>query len=227
MGNTTGSNNIVVGQFAGFNLTSGSDNIYLGAVNAAAPATESKTMRLGEGQTSTFVAGIAGTPLSGSQVVVTSTGQLGIIGSSSRFKRDTQAMGQRSLGLLQLRPVTFRYKQDPKGTRQYGLIAEDVAKVYPELVTRGSNGEMQSVQYHELVPMLLNELQRQEREPPGAEDAECGLGGALGAAGPGRSLFRFAGKSLSATASVRLPAAVSALCVGDFGPPARAVANCY
>ena len=73
-------------------------------------------------------------------------------------------MGERSLGLLQLRPVTFRYKQDPQGSRQYGLIAEEVAKVYPELVTRGAHGEVESVRYHEVVPMLLNEVQHQQRQ---------------------------------------------------------------
>jgi Chaperone of endosialidase len=73
-------------------------------------------------------------------------------------------MGARSRGLFQLRPVIFRYKQDPQGVRQYGLIAEEVAKVYPELVTWRSDGAAESVQYHELIPMVLNELQRQQRE---------------------------------------------------------------
>jgi hypothetical protein len=158
---TTGSNNIALGFNAGFNLTSVSNNIYLGA---ASPATESKTMRLGNTQTRTFVAGIAGTPLSGSQVVVSSSGQLGILASSARYKRNIETMGERSLGLFRLRPVTFRYKQDPQGTRQYGLVAEEVAKVYPELVTKGRGGAVESVQYYELVPMLLNELQQQGME---------------------------------------------------------------
>jgi small-conductance mechanosensitive channel len=73
-------------------------------------------------------------------------------------------MGARSRKLLALRPVTFRYKQDPQRTRQYGLIAEEVAKIYPALVTRRSDGRVESVQYHELIAMLLNELQRQQRE---------------------------------------------------------------
>src|SRR5262249_30426918 len=62
-----------------------------------------------------------------------------------------------------LRPVTFRYKQDAQGQRQYGLIAEEVAKVYPELVVRGAKGEVESVQYQELIPMLLNEVQHQQQ----------------------------------------------------------------
>lgn len=65
---------------------------------------------------------------------------------------------------MRLRPVTFRYKQDPLGQRQYGLIAEEVAQVYPELVVRGAKGEVESVQYYELVPMLLNEVQKREPE---------------------------------------------------------------
>ena len=73
-------------------------------------------------------------------------------------------MGERSQGLHQLRPVTFRYKQDAQGQRQYGLIAEEVARVYPELVVRGAKGEVESVQYHELIPMLLNEVQHQQQE---------------------------------------------------------------
>jgi trimeric autotransporter adhesin len=84
-----------------------------------------------------------------------------VIASSARYKRDIHDMGERSQGLYQLRPVTFRYKQDTPGPRQYGLIAEEVVKVYPELVTKGADGKVESVQYHELIPMLLNEAQRQ------------------------------------------------------------------
>jgi hypothetical protein len=160
--NTTGSGNIALGDFSGFNLKSGSGNIYLGSDGGA--ATESNTIRLGQSQTRTFIAGVAGTHISGSQVVVNGAGQLGILASSARYKRDINPMGARSRGLFQLRPVTFRFKQDPERTRQYGLIAEEVAKVYPELVMRRSDGAVESVQYHELIPMLLNELQRQQRE---------------------------------------------------------------
>src|SRR5262249_48389285 len=77
---------------------------------------------------------------------------------------DIQDMREGSQGVYQLRPVTFRYKQDTAGQRQYGLIAEEVAKVYPELVVRGAKGEGESVQYHELIPMLLNEVQHQQRK---------------------------------------------------------------
>jgi hypothetical protein len=118
-GSTTGNNNIAIGSNAGLNLTSGSNNIYLGTSSSA---NESNTMRLGQGQNRTFIAGVAGTALSGSQVLVSSTGQLGILTSSARYKRDISAMGARSRGLFELRPVTFRYKHDPERTQQYGLI---------------------------------------------------------------------------------------------------------
>jgi hypothetical protein len=96
------------------------------------------------------------------QVFINSAGQLGTVVSSARYKRDIQTMGENSQGLYHLRPITFRYKQDPQGARQYGLLAEEVAKVYPELIVRGSKGEVESVQYHQLIPMLLNELQHQQ-----------------------------------------------------------------
>src|SRR5262249_51202138 len=95
---------------------------------------------------------------------INSAGQLGIVASSARYKRDIRDMRDRSQGLYQLRPVTFRYKQDAQGQQQYGLVTEEVAKVYPELVTKGADGKVESVQYHELIPMLLNELQRQQQK---------------------------------------------------------------
>ena len=95
--------------------------------------------------------------------MINGKGQLGILASSARYKRDIHPMGESSQALLALRPVTFRYKQDPSNERQYGLVAEEVAAVYPELVTRTPTGEVQSVRYEELIPMLLNELQRQKQ----------------------------------------------------------------
>jgi len=118
---------------------------------------------LGGGQTRTFIAGIRATPVTGKQVFINSNGQLGILASSARYKRDIQTMGELSRGLFQLRAVTFRYKHDPNGERQYGLIAEEVAKVYPDLVIKGADGKVESVQYHELIPMLLNEVQHQQQ----------------------------------------------------------------
>jgi hypothetical protein len=170
--NTTGSRNIAVGAAAGEFLVSGDDNIYLN--NLGGSPDESRTMRLGQIQTRTFIAGLVG--INGQQVLIdTATGQLGTLRSSARYKSDIRPMGAHSRGLLQLHPVTFRYTQDPQRERQYGLIAEEVAKVYPELVTRNAAGEIEAVRYHELVPMLLNEVQRQQRQAFSLEAQNAGL----------------------------------------------------
>ena len=163
LSNTTGSNNIAVGVGSGGLLTSGSNNIYLG--NTSATATEANIMRLGGGQTQTFIAGIFGQNVgTSSTVFINSNGQLGTVQSSARYKRDIHAIGAHQQGLFHLRPVSFRYKQDPTAQKHYGLIAEEVAKVYPELVVRGRDGAIETVQYHELIPLLLNEVQHQHQE---------------------------------------------------------------
>jgi hypothetical protein len=95
---------------------------------------------------------------------VNSIGQLGTAGSSERFKTAIEPMGESTGELEKLRPVTFRYKSEPHGARQYGLIAEEVAKVYPELVVRDAKGEVISVRYDELAPMLLNEMKLQKQQ---------------------------------------------------------------
>jgi hypothetical protein len=107
----TGSCNTALGWGAGSSLDSGDDNIYLGHPGAAS---ESQTMRLGTPslQTRAFMAGIADVPVHGSHVVITSSGQLGVVGSSARYKRDVEDMRERSAGVHKLRPVTFRYKTD-------------------------------------------------------------------------------------------------------------------
>src|SRR6185295_6406764 len=111
------------------------------------------------------IAGINAASVSDATVMVdTVTGQLGIATSSSRYKQDIAPMGSRSEKVLDLRPVTFAYKDDAQRGTHYGLIAEEVATVLPELVTRTAAGEVQTVRYQELIPMLLNELQRQQQE---------------------------------------------------------------
>ncbi len=159
--NTTGSYNIALGFDAGYNLTTGSNNIEIGVEGSAS---DNNTIQIGSQgtQTSTKIAGIYGTPLSGSAVYVTSTGQLGVQASSERYKTDISSMPELAEKLQQLRPVTFHYKTDPKGVQQYGLIAEEVDKVYPELVIRDDTGKIQGVHYEELAPMLLNEVQKQQ-----------------------------------------------------------------
>jgi len=95
--------------------------------------------------------------------VDTGTGQIGIAPSSARFKQDIAPIGTRSEGVLALRPVSFAYRNDAERVTHYGLIAEEVARVYPELVARTATGDVQAVRYLELIPMLLNELQRQQQ----------------------------------------------------------------
>ncbi|MBV8359915.1 MAG: tail fiber domain-containing protein, partial [Deltaproteobacteria bacterium] len=160
--NTTGKYNIGLGSNAGSNIVAGSNNIDIGSSGAA---DESNTIRIGTDgtQKKTYIAGISGTAMTGADVVVSSGGQLGVLASSARYKRNIRTMGGASDGLMKLRPVTFRYKSDPGGTLQYGLVAEEVARVYPELVVRGTDGKVESVRYLELTGLLLNELQKQDK----------------------------------------------------------------
>jgi hypothetical protein len=157
------SNNLALGYRAGFNLTSGSNNLYLAH---AGVATESNTLRLGSAQTRTFIAGIRGRTTGAAnavQVLIDSNGQLGTLNSSRRFKEDIRDMAESSRRLFELRPVTFRYREpadDGTKSLEYGLIAEEVAQVYPDLVAYGADGHIETVRYHKLTPMLLNELQR-------------------------------------------------------------------
>jgi hypothetical protein len=124
--NTTGFNNIAVGYQAGYNLTTGNNNVEIGSLGTAADANAIRIGTQGT-QKATYIAGIYGTPMRGADVVVSSNGHLGVLPSSARYKKDIHSLNNRSQGLWQLRPVTFRYKQDPQGERQYGLIAEQVA----------------------------------------------------------------------------------------------------
>jgi len=159
--NTIGSNNTALGFDAGFNLTTGSNNVDIGNPGLAA---ESNTIRIGKQgtQTKAFIAGIFKSAVAGGDaVVVNSVGQIGMVVSAARYKRDIHDMDTASSKLLKLRPVTFVYKQDPLGQRQYGLIAEEVARFYPELVIYGTDGKVVSIRYHELIPMLLNETRKQ------------------------------------------------------------------
>jgi Chaperone of endosialidase len=160
--NTSGDYNIAEGYKAGINLTTGSNNIDIGNQGVAA---ESGMIRIGTSgkQTETFIAGINNSTVTGAEVVVDpNTGQLGVLASSERFKTAITPMGIESAKLDQLRPVSFKLKSDTTGTRQYGLIAEEVAKIYPELVIRDATGQINGVRYDELAPMLLNEVQQQK-----------------------------------------------------------------
>jgi hypothetical protein len=147
--NTTGFSNIGIGQDGGLNLTTGSNNICIGNAGVAG---ESGIIRVGSSQTKTFVAGVNGvmTGGTGTPVLIDASGQLGTLSSSARFKDEIQDMGEATEGLLKLRPVTFRYRAQPEGRTQFGLIAEEVEKVMPELVVCASSGEVETVLYHEM-----------------------------------------------------------------------------
>jgi len=165
-----GTNNTALGYMAGGNLTSGSHNIYIGARGAAS---ESNTIRIGSNlgdetdHTQVFFHGIHGVTVSGGTAVyIKPNGQLGTTTSSARFKTGIADLGPTSDVLYDLRPVTFAYKWeiDPLGITQYGLIAEEVAEVAPDLVIYDDAGDPYTVRYEQLVPLLLNELQEQEAE---------------------------------------------------------------
>jgi hypothetical protein len=117
-------------------------------------------------QTRAFIAGISGkTVASGVGVIVNSSGQLGTVLSSVRFKEAIKPMGKASEGILALEPVTFRYKQelDPDGIPQFGLVAEEVEKINPDLVVRGEDGKINAVRYEAVNAMLLNEFLKEHR----------------------------------------------------------------
>jgi hypothetical protein len=175
--NTTGRLNIVLGAAAGQNLTTGSNNIDISNPGVAA---ESNIIRIGNevaftdpvgiahpAHTKTFVAGIHGSTASGAVTVyVNSSGQLGTLPSSARFKHDIHSMDKASEVILALKPVTFHYKAeiDPKGIPQFGLVAEDVEKVNPDLVTRDDQGKVYTVRYEAVNAMLLNEFLKEHRK---------------------------------------------------------------
>jgi len=167
LGRTSGTDNIGIGVLAGVNIAGGSNNIDIGN---HAPGNESNTIRIGDitKQTATFIAGIDGVTISsGTQVLIDSNGQLGTLTSSLRFKEDVQTMGDASHDLMKLRPVVFHYKapyDDGSHLLQYGLIAEEVAKVYPDLVQYDAKGQPFTVRYHEINAMLLNEIQKQKAQ---------------------------------------------------------------
>ena len=162
--NTTGNYNIGLGPGGGFNLTTGSNNIDIGNFGVAG---ESDKIRIGtEGtQTATFIAGISGETVTGTAVVVNSNGRLGVAPSSARFKDEIKPMDKASEAILALKPVTFRYKHelDPEGTPQFGLVAEEVEKVNPDLVARDADGKVYTVRYEAVNAMLLNEFLKEHR----------------------------------------------------------------
>jgi hypothetical protein len=162
-----GDGNIMIGSQAGSNVTSGSSNIIIGNTGES---TDMFTLRIGTPGLlhRAFIMGIRGANVTGGQaVVVSANGQLGVTSSSARYKKDIQPMGDASDPLMQLRPVTFHYKlPDADGSKplQYGLIAEEVEQVMPDLVIYNKDGTPESVAYQLLPSLLLNEYQKQARE---------------------------------------------------------------
>jgi hypothetical protein len=186
-GNTTGNNNTAVGGGALANNNIGDNNIAIG-INAASLVSgansynihigsqgasgDSGAIRIGTAlaQTSFFAAGVRGVTTGSADavpVLIDSSGQLGTMSSSRRFKKDIQDMGEASRALMRLRPVIFRYQKpfaDGSQPIQYGLIAEEVEQVYPDLVAHSADGQIETVKYQVLDSMLLNEVQRQQAE---------------------------------------------------------------
>jgi hypothetical protein len=165
-GLTTGNSNIAVGPGAGNSLTTGSGNIFIGLMVYPATASESNTIRIGASTAAaTFIRGISGVNVgTASAVYVNASGQLGTATSSARFKDDVTDLADPTPLLQALRPVSFVYKTDETRTPQAGLIAEEVEKIAPHLVTRDEEGHLLSVRYDQLVPLLLAEAQRLERD---------------------------------------------------------------
>src|SRR5439155_24074337 len=131
-------------------------------------AAESDTIRIGtQGtQTRTFIAGIAGAAINGSPVMINGNGRLGTAPCSARYKDEIKQMDAASEEILALKPVTFRHKKeiDADRARQFGLIAEDVEKVNPDLVTRDADGKAFTVRYEAVNAMLLNEFLKEHRK---------------------------------------------------------------
>src|SRR5205823_6371692 len=186
LGRTQGDQNTGLGFFAGWNLSDdGANNIYIGNAGPVPIGTESNTIRIGTqtativtvgnppfeshpmpAHTATFIAGISGRPVMGNTVVVNANGKLGTATSSERFKKDIKPMDKASEAVLALKPVSFLYKAalDQDRIPQFGLIAEEVEKVNPDLVVRDTEGKPYTVRYDAVNAMLLNEFLKEHRQ---------------------------------------------------------------
>jgi uncharacterized coiled-coil protein SlyX len=163
-----GNGNIGIGYGVGgqVNFQQPQNLIYIGTRGVSG---ESSAIRIGDSgvQTSAFIAGISGVTVpDGVDVVINSSGQLGTLTSSARYKEAIRPMADTSKVVLGLRPVSFSYKKtlDPAESPQFGLVAEEVEKVDPDLVARDSSGRPYSVRYQAVNAMLLNEFQKEHRE---------------------------------------------------------------
>ena len=166
-----GSNNTALGEGAGSGLGSGtpsSNNILIGA-DVTGTSNDLDTTRIGSAQTRAFIAGIHGVTTGGAAIpaLIDANGQLGTTSSSRRVKRDIQPLGATDR-LMSLRPVSFRYREGPPELH-YGLLAEQVARVLPELAVYGEDGLPETVQYQELPVLLLAKIQSQQRQIKGQQ----------------------------------------------------------
>ena len=164
--NTTGNDNIALGNFAGSNLTTGDNNIDIGNQGVAG---EANTIRIGTlgTQTATYLAGVMGrTSPRGTPVFINANGQLGTVTSSARFKDGIKPMERASEAIFALKPVIFHYKKEIDADRspEFGLVAEDVDKVDPDLVVRDAGGKVYTVRYEAVNAMLLNEFLKEHRK---------------------------------------------------------------
>ena len=169
---TTGSGNTALGTNAGSALTSGNLNIDIGA-DVIGVAGESNTIRIGAnlpetpGASACHIGGIYNQsvdPATASSMAIDASGKLGTMLSSRRFKHDIKPMDKASEAILALKPVTFHYKSDAKNTPCFGLIAEEVAEVNPDLVVRNKDGDIYTVRYDQVNAMLLNEFLKARRQ---------------------------------------------------------------
>ena len=172
---TSGNGNTALGANAGNALTTGNFNIDIG-VDVIGVAGESNTIRIGAnldetpGASACHIGGIYNQsvdPTTASSMAIDASGKLGTTVSSRRFKHDIQPMEKASEAILALKPVTFHYKSDAKNTPCFGLIAEEVAGVDPDLVVRNENGEIWSVRYDQVNAMLLNEFLKEHPQSAG------------------------------------------------------------
>jgi hypothetical protein len=166
LGNSTGNNNIAIGSYAGADVTTGGNNVDIG--NRGAPA-DNKTIRIGvQGtQRAAFIAGINGATVPGGVgIIIGADGHLGTVTSSARYKEQIKPMDKASEAIMSLAPVTFRYKKelDPQSIPQFGLVAEQVEQVNPDLVARDEHGKPFTVRYEAVNAMLLNEFLKEHRK---------------------------------------------------------------
>ena len=170
--NSTGGNNTAIGDEALLNSTTGFNNVAVGAEAGSGVTNANNVICIGaflaglNEDNSCFISNIFGAPLGGDAVPVSidSTGKLGTFTSSRRYKKEIKPMDNTSEAILSLRPVRFHYKSDQTNTPHFGLIAEEVAEVNPDLVVRDKNGELLTVRYDAVNAMLLNEFLKEHRK---------------------------------------------------------------